>query len=215
MPDLLSIYAGAQPDKPAVVDDRGGGNVVRWTYAELEAEANRLANAVVSLGVTPGDKVLWCGPNSRQVVAVIKAPRKDGAVAVPLSYRLTTEEARYVIGNSDASIAYVDAEHATMFAALRDRLDNLRQVIVYGGAPPAGMHRGWFLGDDFVAGASPGPPGEGDVYNNTATTEIYTSGTTGKPKGALRRGRPADPAVVGLLGLIGYTPDDIYLTSGP
>ncbi len=44
---------------------------------------------------------------------------------------------------------------------------------------------------------------------------IYTSGTTGKPKGAVRRGRPGDAAVVGLLGLIGYTPDDIYLTSGP
>jgi fatty-acyl-CoA synthase/long-chain acyl-CoA synthetase len=215
MPDLLSIYAGAQPDKPAVVDDRGGGDVVRWTYADLEAEANRLANALVSLGLTPGDKVLWCGPNSRQVVAVINAARKAGAVAVPLNYRLTPEEALYVIGNSDASIAYVDAEHAPMFAALRDRLDNLRQVIVYGGAPPGGMHSGWFLGDDFVAAASPDAPREEDADDNIAATMIYTSGTTGKPKGALRRGRPADPAVVGLLGLIGYTPDDIYLTSGP
>ena len=47
MPDLLSIYAGSQPDKLAVVDDRGGGDVVRWTYAELEAEANRLGHALV------------------------------------------------------------------------------------------------------------------------------------------------------------------------
>src|SRR5260370_12748005 len=109
MPDLLSIYAGAQPDKPAVVDDRGGGNVVRWTYAELEAEANRLANALVSLGGTPGDKVLWCGPNSRQVVAVINAARKARAVALPLNYRLTSAEALDVIGDSDPSLAYVDA----------------------------------------------------------------------------------------------------------
>src|SRR5258708_36264587 len=122
MPDLLSIYAESQPDKPAVVDDRGGGDVVRWTYAELEAEANRLGNALVSLGVTPGEKVVWCGPNSRQVVAVVNAARKAGAVAVPLNYRLTPDEALYVIDNCDASIAYVDAEHAPMFAALRDRL---------------------------------------------------------------------------------------------
>ena len=209
MPDLLSIYAESQPDKPAVVDDRGGGDVVRWTYAELEAEANRLGNALVSLGMTHGEKVVWCGPNSRQVVAVVNAARKAGAVAVPLNYRLTPDEALYVIDNCDASIAYVDAEHAPMFAALRDRLGKLRQVIVYGGTPPAGM-----LGDDFVAGFSPKPPEEAEEENAGATM-IYTSGTTGKPKGAVRRGRPGDAAVVGLLGLIGYTPDDIYLTSGP
>ncbi len=144
MPDLLGIYAESQPDKLAVVDDRGGGDLVRWTYAELESEANRLAHALVSLGVTPGDKVVWCGPNSRQVVAVVNAARKAGTVAVPLNYRLTPEEALYVIGNSDASIAYVDAEQAPMFARLRDRLDKVRQVIVYGGEPPAGM-----LGEDF------------------------------------------------------------------
>ena len=44
---------------------------------------------------------------------------------------------------------------------------------------------------------------------------IYTSGTTGKPKGAVRTGTP-DPEVIGaLLGLFGYTPTDIYITSGP
>src|SRR5258708_31877123 len=155
MPDLLSIYAEAQPDKPAVVDDRGGGDVVCWTYAELEAEANRLAHALASLGVTPGDKVVWCGPNSRQVVAVVNAARKAGAVAVPLNYQLTPEEALYLIGNSDASIAYVDAECAPMFARLRDRLDKVRQVILYAGAPPPGQ-----LGHGFLCPEAPRPPPE-------------------------------------------------------
>jgi acyl-CoA synthetase (AMP-forming)/AMP-acid ligase II len=209
MPDLLSMYAESQPDKLAVVDDRGGGDVVRWTYAELEAEANRLGNALVSLGVAPGEKVVWCGPNSRQVVAFINAARKAGAVSVPLNYRLTAEEALYVVDNCDATIAYVDAEQAPMFATIRDRLDKLRQIIVYGGEPPAGM-----LGDDFVAAASADPPPE-PGEENTAGTMIYTSGTTGRPKGAVRRLSPDNTAVIGLVGLIGYTPDDIYLTSGP
>src|SRR5258708_35261816 len=142
MPDLLSIYAESQPNKPAVVDDGGGGDVARWTYAELEAGANRLGNALVSLGVTPGEKVIWCGPNSRQVVAVVNAARKAGAVAVPLNYRLTPEEALYVIDNSDATIAYVDAEHAPMFAALRDRLHQPRPGLRDGGPAPAGRRRG-------------------------------------------------------------------------
>ena len=61
--DILSIYAQGQPDKPAVIDDRPDGSVVKWTYAELEAQSNRVANLLLSLGVAPGRKILWCGPN--------------------------------------------------------------------------------------------------------------------------------------------------------
>src|SRR5215510_7034176 len=106
MQDLLTIYASAQPDKPAVIDDQGSAGIVAWTYAQLETEANRLANALASLGVGPGEKVIWCGPNSAQVVAVINATRKLGAVAVPLNYRLTAAEARYIVIHSDACAAY-------------------------------------------------------------------------------------------------------------
>ena len=117
MPDLLTLYASSQPGKLAVIDDRPGANVVSWTYAQLEAEANRLANVLASLGVGPGEKVIWCGPNSPQVVAVINATRKLGAVAVPLNYRLTPAEARYIVTHSDASAAYVDAEYAHLIPA--------------------------------------------------------------------------------------------------
>jgi fatty-acyl-CoA synthase/long-chain acyl-CoA synthetase len=208
MPDLLTAYAGIQPDKPAVIEDTGGGDLVRWTYAELEARANRLANALVSLGAGPGEKVVWCGPNSAQVVATVCAARKAGAVAVPLNYRLTPQEALHVIGHCDACVAVADPEYAALFAGLAGRLDRLRHVIVLGGPPQAGM-----LGDDLVAAASPDPPGFDD--GGGTSTMIYTSGTTGKPKGAVRRGRPDGGSVAALLGLIGYTPDDVYLTSGP
>jgi fatty-acyl-CoA synthase/long-chain acyl-CoA synthetase len=151
--DILTAYAASQPDKPGVIDDRPDGTVVTWTYAELEAQSNRVANLLRSLGVGAGTKVLWCGPNSPQVVAVINAARKIGAVAVPLNYRLTPDEARYIIDHSDAEIAYVDYEHAPMFAALRSELDKLRQVIVVGGPAPDGM-----LSDADIAAAPAGPP---------------------------------------------------------
>ena len=119
MPDILSVYAQSQPGKLAVIDDKPDGTVTKWTYAELEARSNRLANLLLTLGAGPGAKILWCGPNSPEVVAVINAARKIGAIAVPLNYRLTPEEARYVIDHSDAGIAYVDHDHAPMFAADR------------------------------------------------------------------------------------------------
>ena len=181
MPDLLSLYASTQPDKPAVIDDRAGAGITTWTYAQLEAEANRLANALASLGIGRGDKVIWCGPNSPQVVAVMGATRKIGAVAVPLNYRLTAEEAQYIVVHSDASVAYVDAEYTHLFEAPADeQLGNLRHVVVYGGPPPAGM-----LAEDIVASASAEPPPEA-AAEQAGATMIYTSGTTGKPKGAYR-----------------------------
>ena len=206
MPDLLTVYASSQPGKLAVVDDRPGAGVVTWTYAELEAAANRLANALATLGVAPDDKVIWCGPNSPQVVAVINATRKLGAVAVPLNYRLTAEEARYIVAHSDACAACVDAEYAHLIPA-PPRTGNLRHVLVHGGAAPAGM-----LGEEFVAQAPAEPPAT--ETEETSATMIYTSGTTGKPKGAYRKLTDQSTAVA-LLGFIGYTPDDIYLTSGP
>src|SRR3984885_12659449 len=120
--DILSIYAASQPDKPGVIDDRPDGTVVTWSYAELEAQSNRVANLLLELGAGPRSNALGCGPNSPDVVGVTGATRKIGAVAVPLNYRLTPEEALYVINHSDAEIAYVDADQAPMFAALRDQL---------------------------------------------------------------------------------------------
>ncbi len=68
MPDTLSIYAQSQPDKPAVIDDRPDGAVVKWTYAELEARSNQVANLLLSApsmnqcGFRPDDIYLTSGP---------------------------------------------------------------------------------------------------------------------------------------------------------
>src|SRR5215813_13598150 len=209
MPDILGMYAQSQPDKPGVIDDKPDGTVVAWTYAELNAQANRVGNLLLSLGISPGKKVLWCGPNSPQVVAVMNATRKIGAVAVPLNYRLTPEEAQYIIVHSDASAAYIDASSAHLFVTPGgEQLASLRHVIVFGGAPRAGMRS-----DDLVTAASAEPPAEAEEESPGATM-IYTSGTTGKPKGAYRNMTDQSTAIA-LIGFIGYTPDDVYLTSGP
>ena len=209
--DILSVHARNQPDKPGVIDDRPDGTVITWTYAELEAQANRVANLLLALGAGPGTKVLWCGPNSPQVVAVMNATRKIGAIAVPLNYRLTPEEACYIVNHSDAEVVYVDYEHAPMFAALRGQLEKVRHVIAVGG-PVGGTVPDGMLTDADIAAAPASPPGAAAAGGGSM---IYTSGTTGKPKGAFRAGAQ-DPETVGaLLNLFGYRPDDVYITTGP
>jgi long-chain acyl-CoA synthetase len=112
------------------------------------------------------------------------------------------------VAHSDACAAYVDAAYAHLIPAPRDeRLGNLRHVLVFGGTAPAGM-----FGEDLVA-QTPGERPAGGA-ERTVATMIYTSGTTGKPKGAYRKITDQSTAVA-LIGLIGYTSDDVYLTSGP
>ena len=93
MPDVLTTYAGLQPDKIAVIDDRPNGDVRQCTYAELEARSNQVAHVLADLGIGPGTKVAWCGQNSTGIVEVINASRKLGATAVPVNYRLSDDEA--------------------------------------------------------------------------------------------------------------------------
>ncbi len=211
MTDVLTVHAESQPSKLAVVDDRPGRPVRRLTYAELEVRSNGLAHVLRDHGVSPGDKIVWCGQNSIGVVEFVNAARKIGATAVPLNYRLSDEEAVYVTDHSDAALVYVDAAYAPLFERIRRDIPNVRHVLVFDGDALDGM----VACDSFTASAPsaplPPPPDE----DGAGATMIYTSGTTGKPKGAYRR-RPTNPEqTVAMVGFIGYRPDDVYLTTGP
>ena len=211
MPDMLTDLANRLGDKPALIDDRPGGEVIRWSFAELEANANRLANVFLEHGVEPGERVMWCGRNSHWPVACGHAARKVGAISVPLNYRLTAEEAAYVVHNSDAKVALVDAEFAPLFARIRPETPNVAGVIVYDGEAAPGQIEAAPL----LAGADAGPVAV-DADPSASGTMIYTSGTTGKPKGAVRSAAPGDPAMLeAMMGLYRWQPDDVYLTTGP
>ena len=210
MPDFLSLYAQAMPDKLAVVDDRPDGSILKWTFAELEARANQLGNVLIAHGAGPGRKVVWCGQNSLGIVAVVNAARKIGATAVPLNYRLSPEEAAYVTDHCDATIVYVDAEYAGLFEQIRPEIPKVEHILVFDGPAPAGMTQVDPL-IDAAPTTDPVPPDTGEP----GATMIYTSGTTGKPKGALRTSAGDPQQGAALLALIGYTGDDIYITTGP
>jgi acyl-CoA synthetase (AMP-forming)/AMP-acid ligase II len=213
--DLLELYAQATPDKPAVIDDRREATR-RLTFAELHAASNRLANVLVDRGVGLGAKVAWCGQNSVGVVTLMSAAQRLGVTAVPVNYRFTDEEAAYVINHSDAAVVYVDAEQAPMLARIRDQVPAVNAVLVFDGPSPD-ADDGWFVAaDEVVATAPDTSPRVDDEVAGAATMMIYTSGTTGKPKGAVRRIAPPDPRAVGaFIALVGYTTDDVYLTTGP
>lgn len=207
MADILSMHAAAHPDKPAIIDDRPGGPVVTWSFAELDRRANQLGHLLLSLGVDPSTKVCWCGQNSASLLAMTHAIRKVGAVGVPLNYRLAPDEAAYVIDNSDASVVYVDAGFEHLIDSIRDRIPKVAEVLVFDG--DGSLER------QLEALPTSAPAVDDAVATAGGQSMIYTSGTTGKPKGAVRNSRLDPGSAVGLLELIGYVPEDVYVTTGP
>jgi fatty-acyl-CoA synthase/long-chain acyl-CoA synthetase len=210
MADILTELAAKIGSRTALVDDRPGGRVDTWTFAALEENSNKLARLLIQLGVGPNDRVLSCGQNSCWLVAMTNAVRKIGAVGVPLNYRLTEEEASYVVDNSDSVVVFSDAEFAELFLKIRPETPKVQHVLIFDGAPLEGQKKLETLIAN-IPGTPPeltGPPGE-------PMTMIYTSGTTGKPKGAVRSslGNPAQSAA--LWNEIGYVADDVYITTGP
>ncbi|MET1001307.1 MAG: AMP-binding protein, partial [Acidimicrobiia bacterium] len=211
-PDVLAVYAQAQPEKTSViVDSSGGSRASTTTFAELNAMVNRLSNGLVAGGARSGERLVWCGPNSLEVLVTIHAARKLGMVAVPLSYRFNGEEMAYVIDNSDATTVVVDAEQAAIVARVRGEIPKVRSVVVYGGAVPEGC-TGY---DDLLAGQAESEPTVTVDASEAGAAMIYTSGTTGKPKGALRT--RTDAALVGsLLGELNLLHENsVHLTTGP
>jgi acyl-CoA synthetase (AMP-forming)/AMP-acid ligase II len=209
--DLLAVHAEANPGAAAViVDASGGARPSATTFGELNALVNRLANAFGALGSERGDRMVWCGPNSLEVLVTLHAARKAGLTAVPLSYRFNADEMAYVVDNSDATLVITDAEQAPLLASVSQHLMKVRRFVVYGGDAPPGFER-W---DDVLASSSEAePPDAPDTTSGSSM--IYTSGTTGKPKGALRT--TTDPETVfALLGELGLRlGDETHLTTGP
>jgi long-chain acyl-CoA synthetase len=211
-PDVLALHAQAQPDTVAViVDASGGARASETTFSTLNAMVNRLANGLTAAGTRSGERLVWCGPNSLEVLVTIHAARKLGMVAVPLSYRFNAEEMAYVVDNSDATTVVVDAEQAELVASARNDIPKVRTVVVYGGAVPDGC-----VGWDELLAAQPDTEPEGLVDPSEAgAAMIYTSGTTGKPKGALRTHTDRE-LVFALLGELNLLHEQsMHLTTGP
>ncbi len=207
-PDFLAIYAQLTPDKVALVDDRPDGSYREITFADLNRSVNQLANALVDYGLTPGERVAWCGKNSIEVMVWLDACRKAKVIAVPIGYRLTADEAGYVVDDCDARVALVDAEQSALFASFGAVTSKLERVVVFAGAALDGQ----IAAADFARAATDDEP---IVDSDVAGSMIYTSGTTGKPKGAVRR-KGTDPALAGaLVQAWGCSSDDVHVTCGP
>jgi len=151
------------------------------TFAEVADRADRLAAALVGLGVEPGDRVgtfMW--NNQRHMEAYLAIPCL-GAVLHTLNIRLFVDQLAYVINHAADEVIILDASIAPLLARVRDQLATVRHLIVCGEGDTAGLGETLDY-EELLAGEAPGFDYP-DLDERSAAAMCYTSGTTGNPKG--------------------------------
>jgi fatty-acyl-CoA synthase len=148
------------------------------TYAELAARVERTAARLRDLGVTPGDRVAYLGPNSIDTWVCFFATARAGGIFVSLNVRLAAPEIGYMLADSGSQVLLHGPECAELAAAADPAAHGVAHLV-----PTADLR------------SSGGPPAAEAAITEAAITEpvemddpvliLYTSGTTGRPKGAV------------------------------
>lgn len=115
--DLLSKRAYLTPEREALTELDTGR---RYTYAELDARANRLANWMRDLGVEKGDRVSILAHNSMAYIDLFYGLAKIGAIFAPLNWRLVARELAYIINNCQPKVLLCGPEFTDVLAEMRD-----------------------------------------------------------------------------------------------
>lgn len=172
--DWISHHADWDGDKTAV---RFEGATL--TYADLDARVCRLAAMLKGeLGVRVGDRVAHLGTNSPELLELLFACARIGAILVPLNWRLAAPEHAWILADCGACVVLADAEFVPHLDTVADRIGDISRVAY------AGAQDGWLDYDTLLKGAG-GDNAVAGVDLTAAVKIVYTSGTTGKPKGAV------------------------------
>ena len=149
----------------------------RWSYAQCDAIAHRLAAGLAARGVARGERVVMFIDNRPEFVFVLLALQRLGAIAVPVGVREQRPGLAYIARQCGAIGIVADVALAERLPR-DDEAPALMLRVAIGGAP------GCVAYDELLAHGLPAPPAA-DPDETEVAAILYTSGTTGNPKGAM------------------------------
>lgn len=153
-----------------------------WSYGDFAARVAQVANVLRSLGINPGERVLFSVVDGIDFPAIFLGVMKIGAIAIPISTYLKPDDYHYYIADSEAVAVIVDHTIAPVIASMRNELPCVRHLLSAGERVAC---------TDFLEDALSGQQNNADTYPTKPDDMafwLYSSGSTGSPKGVVHTG---------------------------
>jgi long-chain acyl-CoA synthetase len=195
--DVVREHATGRPDVVAI---RCGRRAL--TYAQLDERSSRLAQALLAAGIGARDRVAHLDRTAPEVVELLFAACKIGAVTVPLNWRLAPAELATIVADAGCAVMIAGPRYREVAREIAEAVPQQLEVVD--------------VGDDYerrLAAEPPTDPGHRGMADDTAV-QMYTSGTTGLPKGVLTTQRNLAAAFLSA-EVWGFDSETISLTPLP
>lgn len=199
--EWFDVVAGESPDRPAVQIVSADLSLASWSYGELAARSNQVANWLRGRGIGRGDHLIVMLNNTIELWEVMLAITKVGAVAVPTSTLLSASDLAFRVEHSHANAVVT-------LGALQERLSEIEEGVqrIGVGDVPAGWHD-FADSANAVADFDPdGPTPAGDI-----SLLYFTSGTTSRPKLVQHTHVSYPVGHLSTMWWLGVQPGDVHL----
>jgi len=156
----------------------------QFTYKEFSDRALRLAGALRSMGVRPGDRVAYLSSNCHRLLEAYYGVLEAGAVLLPLNIRLNPQELAFIINDSGARFLFFQEVFTPMVEGFRSQLQTVDHFIALDHGPKAN----WMVPQNYeqlIASAEPYELDMMQIDENSLAELFYTSGTSANPKGVM------------------------------
>jgi long-chain acyl-CoA synthetase len=179
----------------------------RITFCELFGQINALTGWLGSKGIAKGDRIAVLSRNCPQFFTLIGSIAALGAIMVPINFRLSTDEMKYIFSDIEPVMLFFDPEFEQMIPEVSSECPSLKELIIFGSSK-----ENYVPFDSFIKNR----PGEAvALRDEDPVVIIHTAATQGEPRGSLISHRNLISCLIQVANVIGLTRHDAYLNILP
>jgi fatty-acyl-CoA synthase len=156
----------------------------RFTYREFGERVSRLAGALPSLSVKPGDRVAFLSTNCHRLLEAYYGVLEAGAILLALNIRLSPQELAYILNDAEVKLLFLESLFLPLVDCFRNTVPLIKEFVLLDASPTSK----WLSSrnyEELLSSAAPLRRDIMEVDENSVAELFYTSGTSANPKGVM------------------------------